>query len=420
MKLNELDLNPVAKVRESTNFTVREIKKVCKNIGARAPGSENEAKAQEYVKENCAKFADTVEQESFTVSPRAFMSWPWLCATIETISILVFIGAGFVPALAAFWMQIGSLAISLFALFIIVWEFLLYRQLLDPFFNKAPSSNVIFTKKPSGEVQRRLILSGHIDSAFEWRFTNWGGSKLLRAAIISAIGALGVCLILDVLTLILRPSDGVMFGFRVAEGVCILALSVGFVFDDPKRAVDGASDDLTGVFASLSVLQFLQFNNIQFEHTEVMVVSMGSEECGLRGAKYFAKHHSFDDVETVYIETDTLHDLEYMGVYSKDLSGTLRHDPQAIALMHQAGKLSGMDLPSMSLSLGATDAAAMTQHGVKSVAFIAVDPAPARYYHTRRDTAENLDVKAIEKGVEVLLNAAFLFDEQGLRDSYDD
>ena len=88
--------------------------------------------------------------------------------------------------------------------------------------------------------------------------------------------------------------------------------------------------------------------------------------------------------------------------------------------MHQAGKLSGMDLPAMSLSLGATDAAAMTQHGVKSVAFIAVDPAPARYYHTRRDTAENLDVKAIEKGVEVLLNAAFLFDEQGLRDSYDD
>ena len=420
MKLNELDLNPVAKVRESTNFTVREIKRVCKNIGPRASGSENEAKAQEYIKENCAKFADTVEQETFTISPRAFMSWPWLCSTILIVSILVFIGAGFVPAAAVLPMQIVSQALSLFALLIILSEFILYHQMLDPFFKKATSSNVIFTKKPTGEVQRRLILSGHMDSAFEWRFTNWGGSKLLRAAIYSAIGSMGVCIVLDFLTLILRPSDGVLFGFRIAEGVCILFLTVGFVFDDPKRPVEGATDDLTGVFSSLAVLQFLQFNNISFEHTEVMVVSMGSEECGLRGSKFFAKHHSFDDVETVFIDTDAIHDLEHMGVYSKDLSGTLKHDPQAIALMQKAGKLAGMDLQAMSLSLGATDAASMTQAGVKSTAFIAVDPAPARYYHTRRDTAENLDVKAIEKGVEILLHASLLFDEQGLRDSYDD
>ncbi len=419
MKLNELDLNPVAKVRESTNFTVREIKKVCKNIGPRAPGSENEAKAQEYIKENCAKFADTVEQESFMISPRAFMAWPWLCATMETVAILLFIAGAFIPA-AAMILECVSLGITLLAVFVIVWEFLLYKQLLDPFFKKAPSSNVIFTKKPSGDVQRRIILSGHVDSAFEWRFTNWGGAKLLRAAIYTAVGSLAVCLILDILSIVLQPSDSVMFGFRIAEGVCILGLSVGFVFDDPKRAVDGASDNLTGVFSSLSVLQFLQTNNIQLEHTEVVAISMGAEECGLRGSKDYVKKHSFDDVETVFIGTDTLHDLEYMGVYSKDLSGTLKHDSKAIALMKKAGKLAGMDLPSMSLSLGATDAAAMTQGGVKSVAFIAVDPAPARYYHTRRDTAENLNINAIEKGVEVLLHATFLFDEQGLKDNYED
>ena len=54
MRLNDLDLNPVAKIRESTNFTVREIRKVCKTIGPRAAGSENEDKAQDYILQNCA------------------------------------------------------------------------------------------------------------------------------------------------------------------------------------------------------------------------------------------------------------------------------------------------------------------------------------------------------------------------------
>ena len=96
MKLNELDLNAVAKIRESTNFTVREIRKVCKTIGPRAAGSESEDKAQDYILENCAKFADKAEKETFKLAPRAFMAWPWLGATVEIIAILFYIASGFV------------------------------------------------------------------------------------------------------------------------------------------------------------------------------------------------------------------------------------------------------------------------------------------------------------------------------------
>ena len=43
-----------------------------------------------------------------------------------------------------------------------------------------------------------------------------------------------------------------------------------------------------------------------------------------------------------------------------------------------------------------------------------MDPAPARYYHTRLDTADNMDLKTIEAGVGICLETAFLYDEKGL------
>lgn len=414
MNFNELDLNPVAKIRESTNFTVREIRKVCKTIGPRAAGSENEDKAQDYVLENCAKFADSAEKETFKLSPRAFMAWPWLSAVLEAIAIVLYIASGFVKDPLPMVFQFVALGLTALTLMLIVLEFLLYRTVLDPFFKKAQSSNVLLTKKPKGEVKRRIIFSGHIDSAYEWRFTHWGGHKLLHAAIYTGVGCLIICFVLDILTLSVNLPDKVLLAFRITEGVCVLGLCVGFVFDDPKRVVEGANDDLTGVFSSIAVLQFLTTNNIQFENTEVIAVSMGSEESGLRGAKAFMKAHKFDDAETVFVATDTIHDLEYMGVYNKDMTGTVKLDQNAVDLMIRAAKEAELDLPKMNLYFGSTDAAAVMQAGVPSVAFCAMDPSPARYYHTRTDTADNLNIQAVEKCIEVLIRTAMLFDERGL------
>jgi hypothetical protein len=43
-----------------------------------------------------------------------------------------------------------------------------------------------------------------------------------------------------------------------------------------------------------------------------------------------------------------------------------------------------------------------------------MDPSPARYYHTRLDTADNLSPQAIELGVKIALETAFLYDEKGI------
>ena len=47
-----------------------------------------------------------------------------------------------------------------------------------------------------------------------------------------------------------------------------------------------------------------------------------------------------------------------------------------------------------------------------------MDPTPARYYHTRLDKADNLDPKTVEAGINVMLETAFLYDTEGLKDEY--
>lgn len=423
MKLTELNLNPVAKIRESTNFTVREVKKVCKNIGPRPSASENEDKAQDYIIENCGKFADEVKKEPFTTAPRAFLSWPWVCAILMMVSTGLYIGAFFaqsaLPEPALLVMRAVGLALNILCIFFIVFEFLLYKQVLDVFFKKRPSSNVVLTRKPKGEVKRRIVFAGHVDSSYEWRYTRLGGAKLLTAVIVWAIICIAVSLVADILTLAVDLPEPIQLALVIAQGVCFVGVSVGYFFEDGKHPVDGANDNLTGVFASISVLQFLSFNNIELENTEVVAVSMGCEEAGLRGSKAFAKAHDYNDVETVCIAVDTLRDFAYMGVFNKDMSGTAKHDKQAVALLQKASQMAELDLPLKSVFFGSSDAAALTQGGMKAALLAAMDPAPARYYHTRLDTADNMDIRTVEKGVETLIHATLLFDEQGLRDSYE-
>ena len=187
---------------------------------------------------------------------------------------------------------------------------------------------------------------------------------------------------------------------------------------DKNRVVEGANDDLTGCFTSIAVLKFMQDNDIRLENTEVVALCTGSEETGLRGAKDFVKNHGeeFSDVETIFIALDTIRDYDFMGIYNKDMSGIVKNDPEVCNLLKEAGNIAGLEnLPYLTVSLGATDAAAVSKSKkFKAAAFAAMDPAPARYYHTRLDTHENLDLKTIEAGVGLCLETAFLYDEKGL------
>ena len=413
MKAQDSVENYPSALREMTNFSVRGIKKICKDVGPRPAGSEQEHEAQKLMAAELDGACDKVEIEPFDVHPGAFLGW------ILTDGIMM------IAAIVLFFFGMSAIALALCALSLIfaIVEFLLYKKLLDPFFPKKTSHNVVAVRKPKGEVKRRIIFSGHADRANEWRFTYYGGSKLLVPIIgLSFVGIL-LGLVLGIWAVAAghafsAADSGALNVMRYVFLAWIPILFTALFFENKKRPVMGANDDLTGCFISMAVVKYMQQHDIRFENTEVWVVLTGSEEAGLRGAKAFCKAHKneLSDVETVFVGLDTIRDYDFAAVYSRDLTGTVKNDAGACALVKEAAKQTGLDLPYKSVFFGATDAAAVTQAGMKAVSVAAMDPAPAKYCHTRLDTADNLDIKTVEAVLGVALETAFLFDEKGLSD----
>ena len=177
MKPSESIPNYDIKVREYTNYAIKSIKNVCKNFGPRPVGSEAEKNAQEYMLNDLKNFCDEANREEYKCSDKAFMSWVPLGAVLLVLSIVSF---------TLGWAAVG-LGLCLLTLFFILAEFIFYKPVLDVFFPKKTSGNVYGVIKPTGETKKRIVLSGHTDSAFEWTYTYKGGRPAVLTIILTAI-----------------------------------------------------------------------------------------------------------------------------------------------------------------------------------------------------------------------------------------
>ncbi|MDD6275551.1 MAG: M20/M25/M40 family metallo-hydrolase [Clostridia bacterium] len=415
MKSTESVAKYDSEVRLYTNYAIKNIKNICKECGPRPVGSDEEKKALDYMEKELKTSCDSVSRESFKCSDKAFMSWVPLGAVLLVLAA-VFFTVG-LPQV--------SVALAAVELFFILSEFIFYKPVLDIFFPKKESSNVIGVRKASGETKKRIVFSGHMDSAYEWTYTYHGGRPAVAGIIVTAVIAIVLHLAGGIYAII--ANDGMVWTsdnlalkiIAVVSYVTVPVLGAAVVFVNYKRPVTGANDDLTGSLISAAVIKFMNANDIRFENTEVVAALVGGEEAGLRGSKAWAKAHADEikaekDVETIFVSLDTIREFDFMAIYDKDMTGVVKNDKRVASLIQTAAKNLGYDVPVKAIELGATDAAAVSQAGIPASAFTAMDPSPARYYHTRLDTQDNLDPKTIETGLKIALETSFLFDEQGI------
>lgn len=414
MSFRALVSDAAEQIKACGDFASKEIAHICSEFGPRACGSESEKNAQVYMEGLMRNYADEVSRETFEAHPNAFMSF----VPIGSGMILAATAANIVSAHTGKKNKLSLLSIPMIGgtVAALTGEFALYKEMLDPIFKKKESGNVIAVRKATGETKRRIILSGHTDSAPEWTYTYKLGSK--GVVTIAGIGVASVAYNLATTAVSLTSkNEKLKKGLALGQLAFAPALAGLFAFTNSRRYVDGANDDLSGCFVANSVLKFLSDNDIRFENTEVIALLTGGEECGLRGAKAFFKDHpemKDDGVETVFIGFDNIRDGDYMAIYTKDMNGLVANDQRACDMMQKACATCGEDVPFASIPLGSTDAAAASQAGIPAASFVAMDPAPARYYHTRLDTADNLVPETISKGVEIALQTVFDFDANGL------
>ena len=397
---------------DCTDFAVKGITDICNAFGPRPCGSDSEKYAQEQMMKDVEPFCDSVTRETFKVNPKAFMSFvPHAGACLmgaTAINMATAFGKG--SKLKA----LGSAALMGGAVSGIVGEFLLYKKMYDPLFKEETSGNVIAVRKAKGETKRRIIISGHSDSAPEWTYTYRLGSHGVLAVAGYAVAGLGYTAATTAALLAGKKAKKMALG----QLAFLPAYAGLFKFVDHNNYVDGANDDLTGCYISAAVMKYLSDNDIRFDNTEVVAIMTGGEECGLRGAKaYFEAHPELknDGVETIYVALDNIRDGDFMMIYEKDMTGMVKNDKDVCNLLKNAGLKQGEDIPVGAIPLGSTDAAAASQAGIKAASLVAMDPAPARYYHTRLDTADILIPEVMDKVLNIVLQAVYDFDENGLK-----
>ena len=394
MKLTSI----IDKKAQSADYMVDEITHICKTFGKRDPGSQGEHDACDYMadvlKNDCG--CEKVAVEPFEVHPDSFFGWIYFTFSFAIASLITL-----------FFMPLLSAILFVCALTCAFLQFGIYKKFLDKCFPKKTSHNVTAVKSCSGEVKRRIFFNGHPDAAWEWPANyRFGGVVFEMLAVIATVGAFfyGV---LGLLLVIARKSVGfaILTGAGSEHIYFILGLC-GLVFLpfwiymffmwNKKLIVDGANDNLTGCYMGIAILKALKDQGIILENTEVGVILSGSEEAGLRGAKAWGKAHAEeyknDKAETIIVSYDTIRESKYLMVNYRNINGTMRTDKQICDMLVDASKEQNIHLikgwvPPFG---GATDDAAFVQAGLRAAGITGLNHNLQNYYHTRRDTYDNM------------------------------
>jgi hypothetical protein len=387
-------------LQQYVDFCVHHVTAIVREIGPRPPASDEERSAQRYLEGLLRPLVDDVATEAFSVAPKAFMGF-------------IPVSGGLLLAAVALqgWIPAAALLCAVLAVALLVGELVLYRQLIDPFFPQATSQNLVATIRPRSEVRQILLLGGHCDSAFEWRW-HYLGPVVFRAIVGGTL--LGALVVLVASAASMLTNGAASLGWVGIAFAPFFLLIMGF--SNFQRASPGANDNLTGVLLSVALAKYLKDANVSLEHTELRLLNTGAEEAGLRGARAYAERHheELSRTPSLYVALDTFRDLEHLAVYDRDRNGTIRHHADGAKRLADAARRAGWNLPFRTIPVGASDAAAFTQAGLRAIALIAMDPAPPRWYHTRLDGPELLNPACIEAGLQIIVELVRSVDEDGL------
>ena len=402
----------IDKKKEAAEYMVSEITHICKDFEKRDPGSKGEQQACEYMadvlKNECG--CERADVESFKENPGSFFGWIYFTITFVLAAVAI-----------SFFYPLVSIILIVVGLLIVFMQFGLYKKFIDRFFPEKTGHNVTAVKSCKGEVKRRIFFNGHPDAAWEWPVNyKLGGVGFEGHAVICGIGAVYYL----VISIMLVAKNGLEYvSFDADETLGLLRL-IGLVFVpfliglywmwNEKRIVDGANDNLSGCYMGIAVLKALADEGITLENTEVGVILSGSEEAGLRGSKAWCEAHKgeFDDVPTIILSYDTIHDPKYLMTNYRDLNGTVKVDKAVSDLFMESA--ADLNIPCKKGWVpplgGATDSAAFAQAGFRATGITGLNHKLEDYYHTRRDTYDNMNLQGLADCFAISVKALEKFD----------
>ena len=391
-----------------TDYMYDLIDKVMKTIGPRESCSEEEKRLGRLFSDEIKPCCDRVEAETFTCSPTAFVGFfPFLVIMYIAAVVLFF----FVPPI--------SCLIAVVAFVVIIAEVVRYKELIDPIWPKRDGENVLGFIEPRKDATRRVYVSGHLDSAYEFKIWYWfkgASAAVMGAGAFVLVLLFGFSLAASIAKPVGLPSSTVYwaFGFILVGLTPLIGLFWFFHTDD---VVPGAMDDMAAVAVLAGLGRYFKEARVTEgfypETTEVVLLALSSEEAGLRGAKRFAASHKGDALPACGIFLDGIYDEDFFTVFEKELWPGAVMDPEMVTIAKDAAKEMGVKLEVGNLPLGATDASAFALAGIPAASLcLSETKRLVPHYHTRLDTIDNIKPHSLAVALQATIEMLRIIDEK--------
>lgn len=401
--------------RENAKYVIGFAKEIIDRTGPRLPTSPEEKLGAEMI---AAKMEEATGKpsvtETFICAPRA---------SIAAIPILGLIG------IISFGLYYISPIASLFAT---VCDFILatiqvftYSGKLDFLFKKGESRNVYNSVDPaSGKTERTIVLAGHMDSSWNWNLSLTNPKTAIPKTVIGVVSivallvmsvvaiAVGNISFMSIKDLATAESYGGMEIFRIVLYFLPLLCLPGcywlsiYLTWDKKKAAPGAMDNLTGCGLAVALTKYYKENPDKApENCRIVCMGFGSEEAGLKGASAFCEKHKNDgffDDRTYVLNLDSFRDRDYFNVVNGDVWLGTTFDKDLTEVCYKVMDDMGLNPKVIKNPAGGCDSTPVMRIGVKTVTLNAQNPTTTDYYHTIKDTVENLDEDVLATSFELL------------------
>ncbi len=377
--------------------TLRHIEHFTNTIGPRGSTTPQEQAAHDYCHQTLTGLGYTAHTEAFA-SPTSGWHPYALAAGLMLVAIALFALLGQTANA-----QMGALAAALLGL-IVAGSFLLQVLHKDNplvwFLPVDRSQNVWALAAPSGAVQQRVVVTGHVDTH--------------RTAL--AMQSPALWQIFQALTLLVGVANVGVLGLFVWGLVTpdplprTLALYTGLLFvlglvftlqPDFTPYVAGANDNATGAAAVLTLAARLQAEPLA--HTAVYLVNTGCEEVGCYGLIDWIKRHAATDApDARYLVLDNIggRGSEVNYVLDETVLLPVPSDPDLVALAERVAAANP--------ALGAkpfhykglySELSIATVHGQKALGLLNFDPQTKMppNFHTARDNMANVDPAVLDR-----------------------
>lgn len=395
---------------DDAQYALDLVKAICEEVGPGLPGTPQERARAGMIRKELESHlgAENVAVEEFTFAPHAFLNlYP---AIFLIFALLLNLATAYVSSLALWLTSIAALVFSILCPLLFFGEFFLSHEMVDPFFKKSQSVNVVGAMRGPGaqNVKRLLILSGHHDSAMEntWlRLTKYGFFFIFPAWFFGMLTML-VMSGIQLAGLIASNPEVVragMLGWPLMVYPMAPAILFGLFAHRGKKnggVVPGAADNLSACAIAVAMCRFLARNPACLPaDTEIRFLSFGSEEAGLRGSRRYVSRHldELKRLDTRLLNYETVVHPE-IGILTSDVNGTVRNSPEIVESVVAAARRAAVPHKLSAASLGVgTDAAPFSRAGLKAITLLPFKTPQqmVAFYHQALDTPEVLTIEPI-------------------------